>query len=68
MVSKVLETKKTTQNKLIIVRGINSMQKTQLQKNLQTIQQYNHINYQRIPTPRRHLWPCFNIWRFRRPL
>jgi len=23
---------------------------------------------QRILTPRRHLWPCFNIWRFRRPL
>jgi len=22
----------------------------------------------RILTPRRHLWPCFNIWRFRRPL
>jgi len=26
------------------------------------------ILLQRILTPRRHLWPCFNIWRFRRPL
>jgi len=21
-----------------------------------------NVNIQRILTPRRHLWPCFNIW------
>jgi len=28
----------------------------------------SRLHSQRILTPRRHLWPCFNIWRFRRPL
>jgi len=28
---------------------------------------YKVYEAERILTPRRHLWPCFNIWRFRCP-